>query len=682
MMIAQANNAILSWITKHPAASRVLALLIVIAGLILVAAAPAHADTGDIGNPEDQLNDVTDSSGIPATNYTVLPFDRGDLLNWNKLSNSWWISSAWDFNFFFLKQCIWLFQWTLSFQWVDLVTAPAQLLSDGIVSVVSELNLIPLALTVAAIVCGLAIVRGKYASGFLNIFISVLFAIAVAAGGVLHNPVESVVGDNGAIHTAAQAGGELAVRITNDGSLPAGSSDISGMIDHSVSQQLVDIFLRTPTQIVAFGKVLQGDCATVFDNAMKNVKVGDSGDNSVREAVAACDPAADAFIKNPNGQLITLWVVAFAMICLFILAIAMVLLLFWTIIIAAYKAISLIWKGLAAIFPTANRASVWYTAFDVLTALAMVAVSLIFLSAWLRFVIMYMKGTAFMGVGQYVLVDALFIGGTILIIRIRKNLKASGKSMAERLTRLGLGNAKAPAERTPINPIQTAASIGRTISDLKTLADKRRPRTKTPAPVASPSMPGTPTPSAASTVDGGYFTATRPQTSNARPGAPRTPAPALSAGNGSTASTTSTGPTTPDAPSGVDRVRAYAASGSKTVLQIASIAPTPVAPAARAISAGVAAAETAKGAVQKGQQPPKSAPASNHTVSTPDGSQGRTAAPSSGSTPPRFVPDSSVRIVSSDVGPQTPARMTRTDRNEKLRADITSLRERAAKSEK
>ena len=36
MMIAQANNAILSWITKHPAASRVLALLIVIAGLALV----------------------------------------------------------------------------------------------------------------------------------------------------------------------------------------------------------------------------------------------------------------------------------------------------------------------------------------------------------------------------------------------------------------------------------------------------------------------------------------------------------------------------------------------------------------------------------------------------------------------------------------------------------------------
>jgi hypothetical protein len=668
-MITHANRSLLGWIIKHPIASRVLAFLILITGLVLVAAAPAYAADGDLGSSDDQLNDVTDSHGIPADKYTVLPFDRGDLLNWNKLSNSWWISSAWDFNYFLLKQCIWLFQWTLSFEWVDMVSAPAQLLGDGLENIIGELNVVPFLLTIAAMVCGLAMVRGKYASGFLNIFISILFAIAVSAGGVLHNPVESVVGENGMLYSAADAGGELAVRITNDGTLPAGSTDdISSMIDQSVSQQLVDIFLRTPTQLVAFGKVLDGDCATVFDNAMTNVKVGDTGDNSVRDAVSACDPEAAAFIKNPNGQLITLWVVGLAMACLFALAIGLVLILFWTIIIAAYKAISLIYQGVVAVIPTADRGAIWYTAFDVLTALAMVAVSLVFLSAYLRFVIMYMTGTAFMGIGQYVLVDALFIGGTILAFRIRKKLKVSGKKWADRLTRLGLGNASAPKERTPINPVQTLASIGRTYADLKTLGSKipsRSPRAPSPTP---PFPTGTGS-SAPGTVDGGYFSATSTRTSPGTQTSSPQPA-ALPPGQG-----------TPNPPSGADRIRTFVATGSKAALQVAAIAPTPVAPAARAVSAGVSLVETGRNALPAGASAPKSLPASTTAGTTPDRSQAPSAAPSGGSTPPRFVPSSSVRVVSGDVGPQTPAPL-RSDRNEKLRAEITSLKERAARGQK
>lgn len=677
-MITYANNAFLGWIITHPVASRVLAFVILIIGLVLVAAAPAYAADGDLGTSDDQLDDVTDSHGIPADRYTVLPFDRGDLLNWNKLSNSWWISSAWDFNYFLLKQCIWLFQWTLSFEWVDMVSAPAQLLGDGLEAIIGELNIVPLALMVAAVVCGLAIIRGKYASGFLNILISVLFAIAVAAGGVLSNPVESVVGDNGALRSAADAGGELAVRITNDGTLPAGSTDdISSMIDQSVSQQLVDIFLRTPTQLVAFGKVLEGDCATVFDNAMTNVKVGDTGDNSVRDAVSACDPAAAEFIKNPNGQLITLWVVGSAMMCLFALAIAMVLILFWTVIVAAYKAISLIFKGVLAILPTANRASVWYTAFDVLTALAMVAVSLIFLAAYLRFVIMYMNATASMGIGQYILVDALFIGGVILVVRIRRGLNRAGKNMADRLTRLGLGSATAPKERPPINPIQTVASIGRTIADLGTLASKfpkRSPRTPPVLPdspriqaggAAAPNSwrSGSWPMGSTSTGQSAHYTASSARTT-ASPGV-------LPPGNG-----------IPTAPSGADRIRTFSATGSKAALQIAAVAPTPIAPAARAVSAGVGLADSGRNALQSGKSTPKSLPASATPARALERTQAPSVAPSGGSVPPRFIPASSVRVVSSDVGPQTLAPVIRSDRNEKLRAEITSLRERAARPEK
>ncbi len=649
--MTQLSTRLLRWMTKHPIAARVLALAVLVAGLVLLAEAPAHADEKDVGDIDNQLDQVTDSHGIPADKYTVLPYDRGDLLHWDKMANSWWINTAWDNNYFTLKQTIWGLKWTLSFQWVDIVSAPATLFAKGIVGILDQIHIIPLALLITAIVSGLMIWKGRRATGFATLMISVLFAIAAGPTGLLHNPVASIVGSDGGIQHAADAGGQIAVRVTHDGPLPAGSTDsVSTMIDKSVSQQLVDIFLRTPAQLISFGKVLDGDCATKFDDAMKNASTGDGGDTSVRDAVAGCDKDADNFIKNPNGQLITLWVVSFSMGCLSALALALILILFFTVVLAAYQALSLIWQAVLACFPSADRASIWYTACDVVMALAMVGAAVVFLSAYLRFVIMYMTSTAFMGVGQYVLVNALFIGGIVLAVRMKKGLGKFGKKMAERFARLGIGTPTAPKDRTPINPLQAAASAARFGADAKRLMpklpksellpkwDSSIPNTTKPRSIKEPNLPW------------GSFGS-----------------PSASGGSGS-----------PSSSSGVARVRAFAKSGAKTALKVASVAPTPWAPAARAASTGLKIAEASQGALRVGAAVTKALPGS-----APTGSRALPASSSHSSVPPRFVPSSSVRVVSSNVGPQAPpSGVIRSGRNEKLRAEISSLRARAADSGK
>ena len=57
------------------------------------------------------------------------------------------------------------------------------------------------------------------------------------------------------------------------------------LLSAAVSSQLVDIFVRIPAQTIAFGKVLDGACATGFTDSMLTSSPIAGGGNAVREAV-------------------------------------------------------------------------------------------------------------------------------------------------------------------------------------------------------------------------------------------------------------------------------------------------------------------------------------------------------------------------------------------------------------
>jgi hypothetical protein len=684
------DGVLLTWITRYPFLARLAAVLLAVAFLLLASAGPASAATSDpLGDPDNQLDGVTDSNGVPANRYKVLPYDRGGFTNPQKLSNSWWISLGWESNFIQLKQCIWLLDWTLSFQWVDFIAAPAQDLGDGLASVMQQLHIVPLALGVAAFVCGLAIVRGKYATGFVNIGVSILFAVSVATGGILANPVDSLVGDDGALQKSAQFGGELAVRITNDGDVPAGTADIETMLDQSVSQQLVDIFLRTPAQLVSFGKVLEGDCVAVFDAAMVNAPENDTDDTSVRDAVGGCDLEVQDFIDFPTGQLPILLIVSLAMFGLLALAVAFVAILFFTVLVAAYKTILLIFQAVLAIFPTTNRSSVWYSAFDVLTALALVAASVIFLASYLRLIIGYMQATAALGTGQYTLILLIFLAGVVLAFKMRRGLAKTGRNTAARLARFGFSTPTSPKQLTPIDALQAAHALTGTVSRLTPTSAKR------PAPTGAPAK------ESGSKKEQGK---SDPTTSDAAKSAATSDAAKPTATmDATTTAPTTTSPAAPDpapapaarksASSGTDRVRAFIATGSKTALQVMPY----VGPAAKGVLIGLEIAQAGRSVLPAGRKSSRRAPESKtdrRKASAPpraerDGSASsrvgssassrRSAAPkpASGS---GAAPRSSSRTAPKQTPPVTPASVSRLDRGEQIRAKLAEAQKRVARS--
>lgn len=82
---------------------------------------------------------------------------------------------------------IWFIDWTMSFSWVDWISALALAMSDALRSVVAQLGSGSLFLTILAAVAGMAIIRGRFALRLFEVLMGCIVA-SVAFGG-LSNPV-------------------------------------------------------------------------------------------------------------------------------------------------------------------------------------------------------------------------------------------------------------------------------------------------------------------------------------------------------------------------------------------------------------------------------------------------------------------------------------------------------------
>ena len=407
-------------------------------------AQPAAAQgVGDVPS-EDQLGTITDSAGVPAENYRVPPIDRGNLISPGKSATAWYVDTFWGSQVNSFNGALWLFQWLLSFTWVDALSSPFIGFATTIESVLGGLNFIPFALSLTALVYGVQMMRGKYGHSVINMLTTAI--VAVLIGGVLANPATAILGPNGLLHKGIDAGSQLAVAVATDGeeqtSTELGADDV---INETVNQQLADIFLREPAMYVSFGKTLTGECEQVFNDAMMEVTPGDQSDDSVREAVMRCDEAAKFFVENPSGQADLLLGVGVTLFAFFIMAAIITLILLASVVILGFRTILLVPKGLLALLPGDSRAGFWHALLQVLAAVVYVALSLSALVFYLRFVIGLMTVMDPLGRNKFFLLTVAFIGGAVVMFVLRKKLLAASSKVSQRMSAvMGAGKNATP----------------------------------------------------------------------------------------------------------------------------------------------------------------------------------------------------------------------------------------------
>lgn len=443
--------------------------------LLIVFASSASADPigGGSLSPFFSWMDLKDSHGIDAWNF-YLSIDKGNATpsgGWRMIW-AFFISFEYEVFRFLMATAIWFITWVLSFEWLELILTPVRTISESVTSITNQFDLTLLMLTAAGFAAFVWIVQGRYSTGIYEILMSCV--LAAAAIGILSNPVERTVGEDGFIMQARDMGLSIAAGLTNNG-------DTNGNAREHIDQiesKLVDTFIRQPTQLINFGRVLdapqyKGQCVKEFDAALgggpkaithREETTGEKVSGAVVDTVTdqLPGPVADAVTQKPSpedrlknsirdceggddggamkeyadnpgpGQAIGLLFLIFAGFVLMLFAIWLAGRLMLAAGVAIGNAIKSI-PGIVVAIAPAMRGQFWKTVANVAMAMAQMVFSIVFLVGYTLMVQSIFAADQAHLIRTVLFVDIFLIIGIVLFRRGNKGLRRMSDKLADKL---------------------------------------------------------------------------------------------------------------------------------------------------------------------------------------------------------------------------------------------------------
>lgn len=455
------------WVRRHPRITAVLVVAAVMFFVDAVGTSLAIADnTGPDAVPWLPPTAMVDQDGVTLLQYNMLPLDRGDA--WT-LQKGFWTNptdTLWTMHLMGVAWSLWMFEFQLSFQWVDWITGPISAIADFAQTAVTQIGWVPLAMAITGLVCGIAILTGRIGSGIAELLIS---AVCLALSlGILLNPVASLSGPNGAIVWSATQGGNLAAAIASDDPvLPTDEpslDDAQRVLSGTITTQLMDIFVRRPAQEIAFGHQLEGSCATTFSEQMKTVNPLDKASTSVRDAVKGCDQAAWDYVTNPGaGMLLTTAVIWFGSGALILLADVFALMLLIVVLYALWCAAKLIILVPVNLLPGFGRTALFKSLIGMWVGVLSVGGAIILLAGYLRVLSGVMGAASDVGIpmlAQTLLVNMVVLALIVTFFVAWAQARRAGETLAARLGRIGFSGGGAAAARHSNPVLQSAKRLG------------------------------------------------------------------------------------------------------------------------------------------------------------------------------------------------------------------------------
>lgn len=443
---ASVARSIFWWFQEHKKIRWALLFVVVCTACYLFNTGVVWADTEAESNASTfalPLAGVTDTHGVPISRYTELPMDPGNGPAYVLRSARFFIASMfWVPYSLLVMLVIALVDWILAFEWLEWLSAPFVTLSEGVSGVLEGWMLIPLGLSVSALVIGIGYVRGRTGAATVEVVMIVLVFGFLASSYA--NPMNwlsgdgsDAAGDSGLIQQAADAGSEAGVLTVNEEADPS---------DSSVAGSVIDITLRNPMLSMAFGSTLEGDCAARWND---NAADPSNDTEEIREEVIGCsDEVADANQTDGFGWLghyILAWP---AMIGIMALIGVFLAFLIFQVVQVFIGAIIAVIRGFMAVFPGNSRQAWLNSIFQILISIVLIGVYIFALTVYM-WVVNAIVEVIPAGVTQ---IGTILLGIVVLIMAITFwKMKKAGKSIGERMSKaLGrTGLAKDSAERKP-----------------------------------------------------------------------------------------------------------------------------------------------------------------------------------------------------------------------------------------
>lgn len=394
--------------------------------LLVVFAGPAFADDGvEVPTALSWIN-YEDSYGLKIWQYE-LSLDRGGATSPGKVIWSFFIDIAWQMYRGGIGISCWLVDWTLSFDWIQWLTKPALELGDALQKVVDRFGAGPTFLSITAVAGILLMMRGRWVTGFFEIFLALF--IAALSVGFLSNPIDTVAGDDGVLVGSRDFGLTAAAGLKNNGDTSADPDETR----EDVVSMIVETFLRRPAQLINFGAVLDGtECEDAYQDKASEGPFGD--DDDLRNAVKDCNEGYGKVAENPNGSMfmsmLALYPTAFVVLLFAIILCGAVIMAGAQ---AVYQAVKLIIALVLALLPSGARGSLWYTLASVFIALVEVVFATVFLTAYLLVIQNLLSGDN--PVKAFFIIDVMMLVGIILFWRGRARLKEATARIAAAMSR-------------------------------------------------------------------------------------------------------------------------------------------------------------------------------------------------------------------------------------------------------
>ncbi len=420
--------------------------------------------------------ELPDSHGIQAWKFQ-LSLDTGDALSPQKMVWSTLTLLPWAIYQGYVMLALWFLEFVLSFAWLEWVAAPLIAVGDAMQALVNSIGLAPTLLTLAALMGGLLILKGRHATAVWEIGMACL--IAALASGMFSQPVRAVAGADGLLVQANRAGQEIAATLASGG---VETDRTAEQLRQSQLSQLVDVFLRQPSQLINFGKVLDGGpCEGVYNDAVKG---GPYLDSTLRDKVGGCDKTAGKYAANPSVSMATgsynFMPAAAAIILLAVMLGGSVIVAGVWVIFQALKATVLLVVG---VVPGASRGSLMLTIAQTAVSLLLLIFNSVFLSTFLLVIQAVLTNTS----GQaspaaFMIIDVVMFAGIVVYVMARRRILAGAQQLAQRLSwRPGGGGVPTSLPQRHSQLGSSLATVGRTALSLAQLKAQRSALNRPPS---------------------------------------------------------------------------------------------------------------------------------------------------------------------------------------------------------
>lgn len=423
---------------------------------LIVAMGPAYSEDINSGPAVTSWMNIKDTHGVSVWGYS-LSMDNGGLTSPLKALCSFFTNLTWELYRVFIVTALWLIDWVLSFTWLNTIAAPIQTLGDSLQGVVDTFGASAAFLTIAGVMGGFWLLRGKYALGIYEFLTTCV--VATLATGMFANPVAVVGGSDGWLMNARDLGLGVAARMSVDGSNGALDDANADEVRTRISSELATTFIRIPSQLINFGKIVEaGPCAPVYETLTKPTKGSSTIGLQSSDAYKTFEYCADKSVKkkaeNPSvDMIISALFLAIAGVGVLIFALVLLAAVMLAACYALYAAVKAVITLVVGLLPGNARAPLAMTFAEILTSLALVVFSIVFLMSYLMVInSLFVKAGNSTGslIKSFMFIDMMLFVGIAIFWKGRKALRRSSERLSQSMLKRPSGapsklSAHAPA---------------------------------------------------------------------------------------------------------------------------------------------------------------------------------------------------------------------------------------------